>query len=84
MNAEDKEVKMSVVTTAARRMARTVNAAVSRNSVSGFLLFRRDGSGGAWYSDNARPDMAGSIAIRLTARRVTAAQMQDRLDCADE
>lgn len=69
---------------AAKSIARAVNAAAKRNSVSGFLVFDLDGNGGAHYCDGARPDMTGNIRINLDGRKVTAAQMEAKLRAAQD
>jgi len=46
-----------------------------------FLVFGRDGSGGAWYSDNSRPAMVPeNIKINMSWERMTAADAQTALD----
>jgi len=70
------------VTTAARRIAREHNARLRKGFAgNGFLVFGRDGSGGAWYSDNSRPAMVPeNIKINMSWERMTAADAQTALD----
>lgn len=63
------------ITATARRIAKAAN---STGQISGFLAFRGDGTGGEWYSDDSRPDVA--IRYPLTPRFVTARKVQDWLD----
>lgn len=70
-----------VVTTAARRLARLHNDRVRGGfGGNGFILVARDGSGGAWYSDNARPAMGGNVRVNIRWQRITAAEAQEILD----
>ena len=60
--------------TAAEQMAaRSLDLAIS----GGQIVFGEDGSGGAWYSSDARPYVAGCIVCRypLTARQAEEAIM---------
>jgi len=76
----DKEYTVNI-TEAARKIARMTNAATrDRGLDSGFLVFGRDGSGGAYYTDNARPNMTGNVRVYLTGRHMTAIRAQEILD----
>jgi hypothetical protein len=70
------------ITTAARRIAREHNARRRAGfSGNGFLIFGRDGSGGAWYSDNSRPALDDSvIKISVGWEKMTTAEAQVALD----
>ena len=69
---------------AARKIAKVVNAAAKRGSDSGFLVFDLDGNGGAFYTDGARPNMTGNIRWNLDGSRVTAAQVERKLRAAQD
>ena len=70
------------ITPAARRIARQHNARRRAGfSGNGFLIFGRDGSGGAWYSENSCPTLDDSvIKIRVGWEKMTAAGAQMALD----
>jgi hypothetical protein len=47
--------------------------------MGGFLLFDRNGKGGAWYSDNARPAMTDSdVPVACPQNDIEAAQSLER------
>lgn len=68
-------------TTAARRIARLHNAQMASAPGSGFIVCGTDGSGGAWYSGNARPSLGSDeIAVRIKWERMTSVEAQEILD----
>lgn len=65
-----------MITTAARRIAKTYNQAIKRNmGGNGQLVFDVDGTGGAWYSNNARIPSCW-IQIGLGYKKITQRQAQ--------
>lgn len=68
-----------MTTTAARRIARVLNA---YRPMGGQCVFHAaDGTGGAWYSDNSHPHVSdGLVVFRVPDHRITAREIQDRLD----
>ncbi len=59
MKAED-------ATAAAKMIASGHNNTIQRGMAGkGFLVFNRDGFGGAWHSSNARPDTKGKIVVKV-------------------
>lgn len=69
------------ITTPARKIAKTHNARLAAGFAgNGFLVFGKDGSGGAWYSDNSWPGIgAEEIKISMRWERMTGAQAQEAL-----
>lgn len=75
----------SEITTAARRIARKHNAHVRKGFAgNGKLVFGRDGSGGAWYSENSYGFGADDIVVPLRWTAIDAAAAQEILDNAAE
>lgn len=73
-----------MTSTAARRIARKINATRARNLDSGCIVCDADGNGGAYYTGNARPTLAAGESAWDVSRRATAAGVQAELDASAE
>jgi hypothetical protein len=71
----------STITTAARRIARDHNKCGGQLA-GGILAYNAQGNGGEWYSATSRPNAA--ILFPVSHRRVSARQVQEFLDAADD
>ena len=72
----------NTITTAARRIARVHNA---NRGMGGQLVFERDGSGGAWYSNSTYGLMApDNIVVSIGTNLLSWAQAQEMLDEYEE
>ena len=65
------------ITTAARRIARAENRS---SSTGGVHVYGIDGTGGAWYADNARPRTRGCVVVGCGGGRMTYAMAQEMID----
>jgi len=80
-----KENMTTEITTAARRIAKTHNARIRTGFAgNGKLVFGRDGSGGAWYSDNSYGFGEDVIVVSMRHGTMSAATAQEILDNANE
>ena len=71
----------TTVTAAARKIAKLHNDRIKAGFAgNGFLLVSEDGSGGAWYSDNSRPNLSGAIKVNIGRERMTGSEAQELLD----
>lgn len=69
-----------MITTAARRIAKEYNQAIKRNMVgNGQLVFDVDGTGGAWYSNNARIP-SSLITLGLGYKKITQKEAQKAIE----
>ena len=70
------------ITTAARRIAKYHNARIrSGFAGNGFIVYGRDGTGGAWYSDNSRPTVGEqNVKVVLRAGKISTSDAQEILD----
>lgn len=73
---------MNTTSTAARRIATTHNKRLRHGFAgNGFLVFDREGEGGAWYNDNSCPALADDeIKISIRWSKMTLAEAQEILD----
>ena len=75
---------MNKITTAARRIAKSYNQAIKRNLAgNGQLVFDTDGTGGAWYSNNAKIS-SSLITLGLGYKKITQEQAQKAIDMFEE
>ena len=71
---------MNKITTAARRIAKSYNQAIKRSLAgNGQLVFDTDGTGGAWYSNNARIS-SSLITLGLGYKKITQKEAQTAID----
>jgi hypothetical protein len=71
------------ITTAARRIARLHNDHVRKGFAgNGKLVFGHDGTGGAWYSDDAYGFGDDVVVVPIRRETMTTAQAQEILDDA--
>lgn len=71
------------ITTAARKIAREHNARISKGFAgNGKLVFGRDGSGGAWYSDNSYGFGDDVIVVHMQHGIMSQAHAQEIIDNA--
>jgi hypothetical protein len=73
------------ITTAARKIAKAHNSHVRKGFAgNGKLVFGRDGSGGAWYSDNSYGFDENLVIVSLRHGTISAATAQEILDNSAE
>lgn len=76
-------MKTTEITSAARKIAKTHNAAVKRGmGGNGKLVFGFDGSGGAWYSDNSYGFGEDVLVVNMRHGNMSQATAQEILDNA--
>lgn len=69
------------ITTAARKIARTHNARIRTGFAgNGKLVFGRDGSGGAWYSDSSYGFGEDVVVVNMRHGKISEAIAQEILD----
>jgi hypothetical protein len=77
-------MKSTEITTAARRIAREHNQRLAGGFAgNGKLVFGKDGTGGAWYSDNSYGFGDDVIVVSMRRSKMTGAEAQEILENAE-
>ena len=76
-------MKVSEITTAARKIAREHNKHLAGGFAgNGKLVFGLDGTGGAWYSDSSY-GFGDDVVVNMRRSKMTGAEAQEILDHAE-